>query len=152
MNTKIGENLSLQHVEIGGTILTGIIGNNCIIYHQVTLGGNGREKNAKRHPTVGNNVLIGAGAKILGPVAIGDHSQIGAGSVVLIDVPEYSTVAGVKARIIKLQGERIKPESEPSIALEHNKIIDPVAQEMTQLKQQIEELQKKLDRIEQQER
>ena len=149
---KIGSGLFIDHghgIVIGETA---VIGDNCTIYHQVTLGGNGREKNAKRHPTVGNNVLIGAGAKILGPVTIGDHSQIGAGSVVLIDVPEYSTVAGVKARVIKLQGERLKPENEPSVALEHNKIIDPVAQEMSQLKQQIEELQKKLDKIEKQER
>lgn len=149
---KIGNGLFIDHghgIVIGETA---VIGDNCTIYHQVTLGGNGREKNAKRHPTVGNNVLIGAGAKILGPVTIGDHSQIGAGSVVLIDVPEYSTVAGVKARIIKVQGERIKPENEPSVALEHNKILDPVAQEMAQLRQQIDEMQKKLDKIEKQER
>ena len=149
---KIGSGLVIDHghgIVIGETA---VIGDNCTIYHQVTLGGNGREKNAKRHPTVGNNVLIGAGAKILGPVTIGDHSQIGAGSVVLIDVPECSTVAGVKARVIKRQGEKIPPENEPSVALEHNKVQDPVAQEMAQLKQQIEEMQKKLDRIDKQER
>ena len=71
-----------------------VIGDDCIIYHQVTLGGTGKEK-LKRHPTIGNNVLIGAGAKLLGPINIGDNVKIGAGSVVLKSVEKNSTVVGV---------------------------------------------------------
>ena len=95
MNTKIGENLSLQHVEIGGTILTGIIGNNCIIYHQVTLG----NKN-NQYPILGDNVTVYPGAKIIGNVKIGNNVIVGTNAVVLHDVPSDSVVAGVPARII----------------------------------------------------
>ncbi|MDT8718514.1 serine O-acetyltransferase [Clostridium sp. 19966] len=96
---KIGRGLFIDHgmgVVIGETAE---IGNNVTIYHGVTLGGTGKEK-GKRHPTVGNNVFIGAGAKILGPVLIGDNVKIGANSVVLTDVPAQSTAVGVPARII----------------------------------------------------
>ena len=80
---------------------TAVIGNDCVIYHQVTLGGTGKEK-LKRHPTIGNNVLIGAGAKLLGPINIGDNVKIGAGSVVLKSVEKNSTVVGVpEDRVIK---------------------------------------------------
>ena len=80
---------------------TAVIGNYCVIYHQVTLGGTGKEK-LKRHPTIGNNVLIGAGAKLLGPINIGDNVKIGAGSVVLKSVEKNSTVVGVpEDRVIK---------------------------------------------------
>ena len=123
------------------------IGDNCTIYHQVTLGGTGRQKHSKRHPTVGNNVLIGAGAKILGPVTIGDNAMIGAGSVVLDDVPENSTVTGMKARVIKMDGERVdrKPTVAPSIALEHNKVPDPVAQELEMIEKELEKLRENND-------
>lgn len=139
---KIGDGLFIDHghgVVIGETA---VIGNNCTIYHQVTLGGTGHQKNSKRHPTVGDNVLIGAGAKILGPVNIGNNAMIGAGSVVLDDVPENSTVTGMKARVIKLDGERIypKPDIAPSIALEHNKVIDPVEIEIGMIQEEIEKL------------
>ena len=80
---------------------TAVIGDDCVIYHQVTLGGTGKEK-LKRHPTIGNNVLIGAGAKLLGPINIGDNVKIGAGSVVLKSVENNSTVVGVpEDRVIK---------------------------------------------------
>ena len=124
---------------------TAVVGNNCTIYHQVTLGGNGRERHSKRHPTVGNNVLIGAGAKILGPVTIGDNSMIGSGSVVLGDVPPNSTVTGIKARVIKTDGERVES---PSLLLEHQKIIDPVAQEIAQLRGELEATNKRLAELE----
>lgn len=138
---RIGEGLFIDHghgIVIGETA---VIGNNCTIYHQVTLGGTGRTKHIKRHPTVGNNVLIGAGAKILGPVTIGDNCLIGSGSVVLHDVPANSTVTGLKARVIKTDGERVAH----SIDLDHHKVIDPIAQEINQLKEEIEALRKKID-------
>lgn len=90
----IGKRLMIDHgmgIVIGETA---VIGDDCVIYHQVTLGGTGKEK-LKRHPTIGNNVLIGAGAKLLGPINIGDNVKIGAGSVVLKSVEKNSTVVGV---------------------------------------------------------
>ena len=97
----IGKRLMIDHgmgIVIGETA---VIGNDCVIYHQVTLGGTGKEK-LKRHPTIGNNVLIGAGAKLLGPINIGDNLKIGAGSVVLKSVEKNSTVVGVpEDRVIK---------------------------------------------------
>lgn len=97
----IGKRLMIDHgmgIVIGETA---VIGDDCVIYHQVTLGGTGKEK-LKRHPTIGNNVLIGAGAKLLGPINIGDNVKIGAGSVVLKSVEKNSTVVGVpEDRVIK---------------------------------------------------
>lgn len=97
----IGKRLMIDHgmgIVIGETA---VIGDDCVIYHQVTLGGTGKEK-IKRHPTIGNNVLIGAGAKLLGPINIGDNVKIGAGSVVLKSVEKNSTVVGVpEDRVIK---------------------------------------------------
>ena len=97
----IGKRLMIDHgmgIVIGETA---VIGNDCVIYHQVTLGGTGKEK-LKRHPTIGNNVLIGAGAKLLGPINIGDYVKIGAVSVVLISVEKNSSVVGVpEDRVIK---------------------------------------------------
>lgn len=96
---KIGRGLFIDHgmgVVIGET---SEIGNNVTIYHGVTLGGTGKDK-GKRHPTVGNNVVIGGGAKVLGPINIGDHVKIGANSVVLMNIPANSTAVGVPARIL----------------------------------------------------
>ena len=96
---KIGKRLFIDHgmgIVIGETA---IIGNNCTIYHQVTLGGTGKEVK-KRHPTVGNNVIIGCGSKVLGNITIGDNVKIGANSVVLKDVPNNSTAVGVPCKII----------------------------------------------------
>ena len=141
---KIGNGLFIDHghgIVIGETA---VIGDNCTIYHQVTLGGTGVKRHEKRHPTIGNNVLIGAGAKILGPITIGDNSMIGAGAVVLSDVPPNSTVAGIKARVIKTDGERIAP----SMSLEHAKIIDPIAQDIASLREQIKTLTETVGRLE----
>lgn len=98
---KIGKNLFIDHgmgVVIGETAE---IGNNVTIFHGVTLGGIGGESNAKRHPTVEDNVMIGAGAKILGPITIGKGAKIGANAVVLKDVPPYSTVVGIPGKVVK---------------------------------------------------
>lgn len=102
---KIGNRVFIDHgmgVVIGETAE---VGDDVTIYHGVTLGGVGTQKGVKRHPTIGNNVMIGAGAKVLGPINVGDNSKIGANSVVLEDVPENSTAVGAPARIIKKHGQ-----------------------------------------------
>jgi len=142
---KIGENLFIDHglgIVIGETAE---IGNNCTIYHQVTLGGTGRQRHSKRHPTVGDNVLIGAGAKILGPVIIGNNTMIGAGSVVLDDVPDNATVTGIKARIIKHEGKRVDC---PSMTLDQTKLGDPLAQELCQIRMLIQKNEKRIQELE----
>ena len=104
---KIGRGLVIEHgmgVVIGET---SEIGDNVLLYHGVTLGGTGKDK-GKRHPTVGNNVVIGAGAKVLGPIYIGSNSKIGANSVVLNNVPEGATAVGIPAKnIIKIKEEKL---------------------------------------------
>ena len=108
---QLGPGLFIDHgmgVVIGETAE---IGANCTLYHQVTLGGTGKDT-GKRHPTIGDNVLIGAGAKVLGPVRIGDNVRIAAGSVVLADLPENVTAAGVPARIVRRNGERVVPSDD----------------------------------------
>ncbi len=129
----IGRRLFIDHgmgVVIGETT---IIGDDVLIYQGVTLGGTGKEK-GKRHPTIGNNVVIGAGAKVLGNINIGDNSRIGAGSVVVDDVPMYSTVVGIPGRIVK----RVK---EINGQLQHNRIPDPISCEIRRLTYEIKELQ-----------
>lgn len=98
---KIGKFLFIDHgmgVVIGETA---VIGDYCTIYHGATLGGTGNEKTQKRHPSLGNNVIVGAGVTILGPVHIGNNCKIGADSVVLFDMPDNSTAVGTKARLIE---------------------------------------------------
>ncbi|QQY80346.1 serine O-acetyltransferase [Keratinibaculum paraultunense] len=102
---KIGKNFFIDHgmgVVIGETAE---VGNNVTIYHGVTLGGIGDDSNAKRHPTVEDNVMIGAGAKVLGPITIGKGAKIGANAVVLKDVPPYTTVVGVPGKVVKSNKE-----------------------------------------------
>ncbi len=132
----IGRGLFIDHgmgIVIGETAE---VGDNCTIYHQVTLGGTGKDK-GKRHPTVGNNVLIGAGAKLLGPIVIGDNAMIGAGSIVLDSVAPDTTVTGPKARAVKHAGRKLAP----SVELDHIHIADPVSQEMCRLQVRIENLE-----------
>lgn len=105
---KIGSCLFIDH---GMGIVfgeTAEIGDNCTIYHQVTLGGTGKDT-GKRHPTIGNNVLIGAGAKILGPVFIGDNTRVASGSVVLTNLPANCTAAGVPATVVRVNGAKVNP-------------------------------------------
>lgn len=137
----IGEGLFIDHghgVVIGETA---IVGNNVTLYQGVTLGGTGKEK-GKRHPTVGNNVMIGAGAKILGSFTIGDNSKIGAGSVVLEDVPANSTVVGVPGRVVSSQ-----PDMKMENDLDQIHLPDPVMNEITNLRTENQKLKSELDRI-----
>lgn len=132
----IGQGLFMDHgmgIVIGETAE---IGDNCTIYHGVTLGGTGKDK-GKRHPTVGSNVLIGAGAQLLGPITIGDNAMVGAGSVVLEEVEPGTTVAGPKARTVKRAGRKLAP----SIELDQIHISDPVSQELCRLQVKIEHLE-----------
>ena len=134
---KIGKNLFIDHgagVVIGETAE---IGDNVLIYQGVTLGGTGKDK-GKRHPTVGNNVMIGAGVKVLGPFKIGDNARIGAGSVVLAEVPANSTAVGVPARVVMFNGEKVRPDK-----LEHARFVDPVSTELCHLRLRIEKLEEK---------
>lgn len=103
---KIGKGLFIDHglgVVIGETAE---VGDNCTFYHGVTLGGTGKDK-GKRHPTIGNNVMIGAGAKILGPILVGDNSKIGANALVIETVPLNVTVVGIPARVVRVNGELV---------------------------------------------
>lgn len=130
---QIGKGLFIDHgmgVVIGETA---IIGDNVLLYQGVTLGGTGLEK-GKRHPTIGNNVVIGAGAKILGNITVGDNSYIGANAVVVKDVPANSTVVGVPGRITKQDGKKM------DISLDHIHILDPIMQSIEELEQRIKEL------------
>ena len=131
---KIGKGLFIDHgmgVIIGETTE---IGDNCTIYQGVTLGGTGKDV-GKRHPTIGNNVLIGAGAKVLGPFKVGDNSKIAANAVVLSEVPDNCTCVGVPARIVKVNNRRVSN-------FDNVHIPDPVSQELCRLHAQIERLEK----------
>lgn len=134
---EIARGLFIDHgagVVIGET---SIIGNNVTLYQGVTLGGTGKER-GKRHPTIGDNVVIGTGAKVLGNITIGSNSYIGANAVVIKDVPNNSTVVGVPGRITKQDGKKI------DIDLDHVHVIDPIVQHIESLKRRVEELEKKV--------
>jgi len=137
----IDEGLFIDHgsgVVIGETAE---IGKNCTIYQGVTLGGTGKDT-GKRHPTIGDNVLIGSGARVLGPVKVGNNVKIAAGAVVLDDIPDDCTAVGVPARIVKRKGQRVDSKR-PSQELDQIHIPDPVAQELCQLRIKLEELERK---------
>jgi serine O-acetyltransferase len=130
---KIGRRFFIDHgmgVVIGETTE---IGDDVLVYQGVTLGGTGNEQ-GKRHPTIGNNVVIGTGAKVLGSIAIGSNVKIGAGSVVVHPVPDYSTVVGVPGRVVRMR-------SIPAGVLEHGQLPDPEGQEIENLKERVVELE-----------
>jgi len=135
---SIGNRFFIDHGE--GVVIgeTSIIGDDVLIYQQVTLGGIGSE-HGKRHPTIGNNVIIGAGAKVLGNIIIGNNVRIGAGSVVIDNVPENSTVVGVPGRVV--QQKFINNEG----VLMHNRIPDPVKCELNRIKYEIQDLKDKVN-------
>ena len=131
---KIGRRLVIDHgmgIVIGATAE---IGDDCLFYQGVTLGGTGAAR-GKRHPTIGNNVMIGYGAKVLGPFKVGDNARIAANSVVLNEVPANSTVVGVPGRVVRLNGEK----------LDHIHTPDPVRAELDYLTERIEALEKQLE-------
>jgi len=133
---RIGRRFFIDHgmgVVIGETA---VIGDDVLLYQGVTLGGTGLEK-GKRHPTIGNNVVIGAGAKVLGNITIGDNAYIGANAVVIKDVPANSTVVGVPGRITRQDGRKI------DISLDHIHILDPLMQNIEDIERRIEQLEKK---------
>jgi serine O-acetyltransferase len=136
---KIGRGFFIDHgmgVVIGETAE---IGDYVTLFQGVTLGGTGKDR-GKRHPTLGNHVVVGAGAKILGGIRIGDNVKIGANSVVLKSVPENSTVIGVPGRIIKADGARL-----PEVTMDHTNMPDPLADRFEALERELIELRKKLD-------
>lgn len=130
---KIGKGLFIDHgmgVVIGETAE---IGDNCTLYQGVTLGGTGKDV-GKRHPTLGNNVMIGAGAKVLGPFLIADNSKIAANAVVLKEIPENSTAVGIPAQVVRREGKRVDN-------LDQIHIPDPVAQEIARIEARIDEVE-----------
>lgn len=136
---RIGKGLFIDHgtgVVIGETAE---IGDGCTLYQGVTLGGTGKDK-GKRHPTLGDNVMIGAGAKVLGPLKIGDNVKIGANALVLSDVPSDSTAVGVPARVVRFRGKRLTDCAD----LDQIHMPDPVSQELCRLRAKIDELEKQL--------
>lgn len=138
---KIGQGLFIDHgngVVIGETCE---IGDNVVLYQGVTLGGTGKEK-GKRHPTLGNNVVIGSGAKILGSFKVGDDSYVGANSVVLKEVPPASTVVGIPARLVKSNGVRLEK-------LDHQVHADPVLDLNRKLEAEIELLREEINNLKQ---
>lgn len=141
---QIGRGLLIDHgsgVVIGETA---VIGDDCTLYQGVTLGGTGKET-GKRHPTLGNHVMVGSGAKVLGPFRVGDNSKIASNAVVLSEIPSNSTAVGVPARVVRQNGQRVEAE------LDQIHIPDPVAQEFGRLQAKIEELEQKIARLEQEE-
>ncbi|HET6678511.1 MAG TPA: serine O-acetyltransferase [Nitrospira sp.] len=138
-SARIGTGFFIDHgmgVVIGETAE---IGDFVTLFQGVTLGGTGKER-GKRHPTLGNHVVVGAGAKILGGITIGDNVKIGANSVVLKNVAANSTVIGVPARVIKTQGERL-----PDATMDHINLPDPISDRFLALEQELIELRKKLE-------
>lgn len=139
---QIGSGVFIDHgcgVVIGETA---VVGDNVTIYQGVTLGGTGKEK-GKRHPTIGNNVVISAGAKVLGSFTVGDNSKIGAGAVVLKEVPPNCTVVGVPGRIVVREGRKVEGPD-----LNHGDLPDPVAQMLSCLAGRVERLEARVRELE----
>lgn len=133
---QIGNGVFIDHgmgVVIGETA---IVGDNCTIYQGVTLGGTGKDK-GKRHPTLGNNVLVGCGAKLLGNFTVGDNAKIAANAVVLSDVPENCTCVGIPARIVRRNNEKIAGN------FDHVHMPDPISQEFCRIQIRLDNLEKK---------
>lgn len=146
---KLGPGLFIDHgmgLVIGETAE---LGSNVTLYQGVTLGGTGKEK-GKRHPTIGNNVVVSSGAKVLGSFKVGDNSKIGSGSVVLKEVPPNSVVVGVPGRVVTRDGVRIASNSdaESMIDLNHDKLPDPVADYEALLAKHMEEINGRLKELE----
>ncbi|MDU4961380.1 MAG: serine O-acetyltransferase [Sporomusaceae bacterium] len=136
---KIGGGFFIDHgmgIVIGETAE---VGENVTLYQGVTLGGTGKEK-GKRHPTIGDNVVIASGAKVLGSFTVGENSKIGAGSVVLSSVPPCSTVVGIPGKVVARHGEKID--------LRHDRLPDPVSESLSCLQEELRRLQQRMDKLE----
>ena len=137
---QIGKGLVIDHgmgVVIGETT---IIGDNCTLYQGVTLGGTGKDV-GKRHPTLGNDVMVGAGAKILGPFKIGDNSKIAANAVVLDEIPENCTAVGIPAKIVRKEGQKVIDQ------LDQIHVPDPVAQQIKALEEKLADLEYQIEKL-----
>ena len=146
---QIGRRLVIDHgmgIVIGETAE---IGDDCLLYHGVTLGGTGKDQ-GKRHPTIGNNVLVSTGAKVLGPFTVGDNARVAAGAVVLDAVPEGATAVGVPARVVRINGEKVpaKPPRHPCDDMDQIHVADPVSMELCRLRGEMERLEKRLQELE----
>ncbi|MBO5727265.1 MAG: serine O-acetyltransferase [Oscillospiraceae bacterium] len=136
---KIGRRLVIDHgmgIVIGETAE---IGDDCLLYHGVTLGGTGKDQ-GKRHPTIGNNVLVSTGAKVLGPFKVGDNARIAANAVVLSEVPDNSTAVGIPAQIVRIDGRSTHYADE----VDQTSVNNPTLDKLAALAQRIEELEQKI--------
>ena len=143
---QIGDGLFIDHgcgIVIGETT---IIGKNVTLFQGVTLGGTGKET-GKRHPTIGDGVMVSSGARVLGNINIGDRVKIGAGSVVLTDVPADCTVVGIPGKIVVQDGNRVVVDSH-HVDLEHNRLPDPICECLHDLRMRLDDLQIRLDEME----
>ena len=137
---KIGRRFVIDHgmgIVIGETTE---IGDDCLIYHGVTLGGTGKD-HGKRHPTLGNNVMVSAGAKVLGPFKVGDGARIAANAVVLTEIPPEATAVGVPARVVRIAGEKVDFAS----SVDQIHVTDPVQKELQALSSRLEWLENYID-------
>lgn len=140
---EIGKGVFIDHgmgVVIGETT---VVGDNCTIYQGVTLGGTGKDK-GKRHPTIGNNVVIGCGAKVLGPFRVGDNSKIAANAVVLSEIPDNCTVVGVPGRVVKKDNVRV----DKCVDLDQVHIPDPISMELCKLNVRLDKMEKEIGKNE----
>ena len=140
---KIGKRLVIDHgmgIVIGETAE---IGDDCLMYHGVTLGGTGKDT-GKRHPTIGNNVLISTGAKVLGPITVGDNSRIAANAVVLKEIPENSTAVGIPAKVVRVAGQKVDFASE----VDQVNVIDPVSAELADIQKELQKLKNRESELE----
>ncbi|MBO5555639.1 MAG: serine O-acetyltransferase [Oscillospiraceae bacterium] len=140
---KIGKRLVIDHgmgIVIGETAE---IGDDCLMYHGVTLGGTGKDT-GKRHPTIGNNVLISTGAKVLGPITVGDNSRIAANAVVLKEIPENSTAVGIPAKVVRVAGQKVDFASE----VDQVNVIDPVSAELADIQKELQKLKDRESELE----
>ena len=140
----IGRRLVIDHgagIVIGETAE---LGDDVLLYQGVTLGGTGKDV-GKRHPTLGNNVMVGAGARVLGPITVRDNARIAAGAVALQDVPEGATAVGVPAQIVRINGEKIRRYADE---VDQTSVVNPTLQKLEALARRVEELEKKLEEAE----
>ena len=137
---KIGRRLVIDHgmgIVIGETAE---IGDDCLLYHGVTLGGTGKD-HGKRHPTLGNNVMVSTGAKVLGPFKVGDNARIAANAVVLSEVPDNATAVGAPAQIVRVNGEKVKKYVDE---VDQTSVMNPTLEKLAALAKRVEELEQKL--------